>query len=103
MIGTNIFKNGRSLFTNSCIRNRHTTPSNIIISTQSMMMILKTIRLNAILIAWFKFANKNIILDDIYPTMSAFIPEQQFKDLYDYATTENHDALVIDATKGKPI
>ena len=29
MIGTNIFKNGRSLFTNLCIRNRHVTPSNI--------------------------------------------------------------------------
>ncbi len=41
MIGTNVFKNGRSLFTNLCIRNRHITPSNIIISTQSMMMIPK--------------------------------------------------------------
>ena len=68
-----------------------------------MMMIPKTIRLYATLIASFRFANKNIILDDIYPTMSAFITEQEFKDLYDYATTENHDALVIDATKGKPI
>ncbi len=28
MLGTNIFKNGRSLFTNLCIRNRHVTPSN---------------------------------------------------------------------------
>ena len=103
MIGTNIFKNGRSLFTNLCIRNRHITPSNIIISTQSMMMIPKTIRLNANLIALFKFANKNTILDDIYPTMSAFITEEQFKNLYDYATEQPHDSLVIDATKGKPI
>jgi len=103
MIGTNIFKNGRSLFTNLCIRNRHITPSNIIISTQSMMMIPKTIRLNANLIALFKFANKNTILDDIYPTMSAFITEEQFKNLYDYATDESYNALVIDATKGRPI
>ena len=103
MIGTNIFKNGKSLFTNLCIRNRHLTPSNIIISTQSMMMIPKTIRLNANLIALFKFANKNTILDDIYPTMSAFITEEQFKNLYDYATDESYNALVIDATKGKPI
>ncbi len=34
MIGTNIFKNGRSLFTNLCIRNRHITPSNLLIKTQ---------------------------------------------------------------------
>ena len=103
MLGTNIFKNGRSLFTNLCIRNRHITPSNIIISTQSMMMIPKTIRLNANLIALFKFANKNTILDDIYPTMSAFITEEQFKNLYDYAVSENHNALIVDATKEKPV
>ena len=35
--------------------------------------------------------------------MSAFITEEQLKDLYDYAVSENHNALVIDATKGKPI
>ncbi len=39
----------------------------------------------------------------IYPTMCALLLNKNFKDLYDYATTENHDALVIDATKGKPI
>ncbi len=44
-----------------------------------MMMIPKTIRLNANLIALFKIANKNTILDDIYPTMRAFITEEQFK------------------------
>jgi hypothetical protein len=103
MIGTNIFKNGRSLFTNLCIRNRHITPSKFIISTQSMMMTPKTIILNANLNALFKFANKNTIFDDIYPTMSAFITEEQFKILYDYATEESYNALVIDATEGKPI
>ena len=35
--------------------------------------------------------------------MSAFITEEQFKNLYDYATDESYNALVIDATKGKPI
>ncbi len=35
--------------------------------------------------------------------MSAFITEEQFKTLYDYAIEQPHDALVIDATKGKPI
>ena len=103
MLGTNIFKNGRSVFTNLCIRNRHVTPSNVLISTQSMMMIPKTIRLNANLIVLFKFANKQSVLDDIYPSISAFITEEEFKELYTYATSEPHDALVIDSTKGKPI
>ena len=35
MLGTNIFKHGRSVFTNICIRNRNVTPSNVLISTQS--------------------------------------------------------------------
>ncbi len=35
--------------------------------------------------------------------MSAFITEEQLKNLYDYATDESYNALVIDATKGKPI
>ena len=30
-------------------------------------------------------------------------PEEQFKNLYDYATEQSYNALVIDATKGKPI
>ncbi len=54
-----MFKNGRSAFTNLCIRNRHIIPGNV--------------------------------------------KEQQFKELYEYATKEPHSALVIDATHGKPI
>jgi hypothetical protein len=47
----------------------------------------------------FKFANKQSILDDIYPTISSYITEEQFKELYDYATMKEHDALVIDHSK----
>jgi D-sedoheptulose 7-phosphate isomerase len=61
-----------------------------------MMMIPKTIRLNANLIALFKFANKNTILDDIYRTMSAFVTEEQFKNLYN-----KNDLLIIISSSGK--
>jgi len=101
MVGSSIFKNGRSAFTNLCIRNRHVIPGNIIISTQSMMMIPKTIRLNANLIALFKFANKESILDDVYPTISAYITEDKFKELYEYATEKPYNSLVIDGTGNK--
>jgi hypothetical protein len=103
MLGTNIFKNGRSAFTNLCIRNRHIIPGNIIIAIQSIMSVPKTIRLNANLLALFKFADSNKVLEDVYPLFSAFVKEEAFKELYEYATTEPHDALVIDATRGKPI
>ncbi len=47
MLGTNIFKNGRSTLTNLCIRNRHIIPGNIIKAIQCIMDAPKTIRLNA--------------------------------------------------------
>lgn len=101
MVGTNIFKNGRSVLTNLCIRNRHIHKCNIIISCQHLMMIPKTIRLNANLIALFKFANKQAVLEDVYPTVSAYVTEKQFEELYNYATSEPHSALIVDATKSK--
>jgi hypothetical protein len=103
MIGSNIFKNGRSAFTNLTIRNRHVIPGNIIIATQSIMQIPKTIRLNANLIAMFKFANKKMVLDDIYPVVSAYVTPEKLMELYEYATTEPHNALVIDGTGSKII
>ena len=66
-----------------------------------MMMIPKTIRLNANLIAFFKFANKESILDDVYPTVSAYVTEEKFKEMYEYATEQPYNALVIDGTGNK--
>ena len=101
MIGSNIFKNGRSAFTNLVIRNRHIIPGNIIIATQSIMQIPKTIRLNANLIVMFKFANKKSVIEDIHPVVSAYVTEEKLLELYEYATSGPHDALVIDGTSSK--
>ena len=49
----------------------------------------------------FKFANKKMVLDDIYPTVSAYVTEEKLMELYEYATQEAHDALVIDGTSSK--
>jgi len=103
MIGSNIFKNGKSAFTNLCIRNRHVVPGNIIIATQAIMQVPKTIRLNANLIVLFKFANKKQVILDIHPIVSAYVTEEQLMELYEYATAEPHDALVIDGTGSKII
>jgi hypothetical protein len=101
MIGSNIFKNGRSAFTNLVTRNRHVLPGNIIIATQAVMMVPKTIRLNSNLIVLFKFANKQAVINDIHPIVSAYVTENELMDLYEHATAEPHDALVIDGTSSK--
>ena len=64
-------------------------------------MVPKTIRLNANLIVLFKFANKEKVIEDVFPIISAYANEQQLTELYDYATEEPHNALVIDGTNGK--
>jgi hypothetical protein len=103
MIGSNIFKHGKSAFTNLVTRNRHVIPGNIIIATQAIMMVPKTIRLNSNLIVLFKFANKKQVIDDIHPVVSAYVTEDQLMELYEYATSEAHNALVIDGTSSKII
>ncbi len=42
------------------------------------MNVPKTIRLNANLLAWFKFADGETVLEDVYPLFSAFVKEKQF-------------------------
>ena len=41
MIGSNIFKNGKSPFTNLCIRNRHVTPSILLLQHKQLTWCLK--------------------------------------------------------------
>jgi hypothetical protein len=101
MLGSSIFKNGRSAFTNLVIRNRHVSPGNVIIACQSIMAVPKTIRLNSNLIVMFKFANKQAVINDIYPVVSAYVTEDELLQLYEHATAEAHDALVIDGTGSK--
>ena len=50
-----------------------------------------------------KFANKKMVLDDIYPVVSAYVTPEKLMELYEYATTEPHNALVIDGTGSKII
>ncbi len=65
------------------------------------MQIPKTIRLNSNLIVLFKFANKQQVILDIHPTVSAYVTPEKLMELYEYATEKPHDSLVIDGTGSK--
>lgn len=101
-IGTNVFKNGKSLMTNLVTKARH-HQCNVLIASQAINQIPKTIRLNCNYMSIFKFANHHQLLSDIYPNISAYLTEDQLSELYKHATDEPHNSLVIDATNGKPI
>lgn len=101
LIGSSAFKStGKSALTNLVLKNRH-LGCNILIATQSMRGIPKNIRLNVSLFILYKFANRKVVLEDVYEEISGKLTPQQFEALYDYATQDDHDALIIDMT-GSP-
>lgn len=95
LIGTGAFnKKAKSLITNLTIKHRHLL-TNLIFTTQSFKQIPATIRINIDIFAIFKSASYNEILDKIYEDLSGYLKYDDFRELYEYATKDNHDALII--------
>jgi hypothetical protein len=46
----------------------------------------------------FKFANAQSVVEPIYPEISGVIKKEDFKDVFEHATIDKHDALIIDQT-----
>lgn len=95
LIGTGAFnKKAKSLITNLTIKHRH-LHTNLIFTTQSFKQIPATIRTNIDIFVIFKSASYNEILNKIYEDLSGYLKYDDFKELYEYATKDSHDALVI--------
>jgi hypothetical protein len=98
LIGSSAFKSvGRSALTNLVLKNRH-LGCNILIATQSLKSIPKPIRNNTSLFILYRFANKKIVLDDLYEEVSGRLKPNEFEEMYDFATEGDHDAMVMDFT-----
>ena len=63
-----------------------------------MKAIPPVIRRNLDIWVIFKFANAQSVLEQIYPEVSGVIKEEEFLELFEYATVMKHDALIIDQT-----
>ena len=46
----------------------------------------------------FKFANIKSVTEQIYPEVSGVIKEEDFETIFEYATKERHNSLIIDQT-----
>ena len=100
LVGSSAFKSvGKSALTNLVLKNRH-LGINIMICTQNLKAIPKSIRTNTSLFVLFKFASTKI-LEDLYEEVSSSITLQKFEALYLHATGNEHDALVMDFTQDK--
>ena len=101
LVGSSAFKVfGKSALTNLVLKNRH-LGINILMMTQALKSIPKAIRTNTSLFVIFKFASKKIIVNDLYEEVSNSISLEKFEEVYDYATVDDHDSLIIDFTQAK--
>ena len=96
LVGSTAYKaTGKSALTNLVLRNRH-MGINILMMTQNLKSVPKSIRSNTSLFVIFKFASKRIIVDDLYEELSNCVTLENFEKLIDFATVDEHDCLVID-------
>jgi hypothetical protein len=101
LVGSSAFKQtGKSDVTNMIILNRH-IGINVLVATQNLKAIPKSIRSNTSLYVLFRFANKRVILEDMYEEVSNVLSQKAFEELYDHATADEHDSMVIDFTLPK--
>ena len=101
LIGSDAFKaTGKSALTNLVLKNRHHSCC-IYIATQNLKAIPKSIRNNTSLFVLYRFANKKVVLEDLYQEVSGMFNPQQFEEVYDFATKGDHDAFVMDFTGGE--
>lgn len=93
-----IFKSGRNPFINLALRHRHlhSIGISIMLLVQNWVGITKTIRQNLNLIFLYK-THDETQLDDVYKQLLANqMKKEQFIELYDHATKDDHHFLTID-------
>lgn len=91
------FKKSHSALNNLTIKHRH-LQCNLLFTTQYIKAIPPVLRRNMDIFVIFKFANIKSVTEQIYPEVSGTIKEEDFEALFEYATKEKHNALIIDQT-----
>lgn len=67
------------------------------IATQHIKMVSKAVRNNVDIWMLFKTKNEKLLIEDIYPELSALVSPEEFLSLYHYATSaSDNDSLVYD-------
>jgi hypothetical protein len=101
LLGSDAFsKKSKSLLTYYLIKNRHFMVSFCML-IQNLKSVPKPIRSNCNLYMLGKFASKKVILNDLYEEISNILTEEQFDEVYSYATADKYGSLIIDNTSGE--
>lgn len=89
------FKAGNNVMSNLCIKHRH-YGINLLYASQYSKGIPPMIRSNIDIYCLFKFANVNSVVEKIYPEVSGLVKEHEFIEMYEEATKDPHNCLVLD-------
>ena len=95
LVGCAYRQTGKSAINYLSIRNRHLMCF-VYVSTQNLRSIPKILRINSSVLCAFKYASRKVIVEDLFSEVSGELTEEQFIDLYDYATEAPHSFLWID-------
>jgi hypothetical protein len=79
-----------------CVLNGRHIGINIILCSQQIKNISKSIRQNTEIWVLFKTKNQKVLMEDIYTEFSSIVTPDEFLSLFEKATEGDHDALVID-------
>ena len=95
LLGTSAFKiRSESKLNNLVTLCRHHS-INLMFTTQYLTAIPPIMRNNVRLWVVFKFSNSERLLKHVYPEISNIVKEEKFLELYEHATNNDHDSLII--------
>lgn len=94
LVGTGAFnRKAKSAISNLTIKHRHLR-TNLVFTTQSYKQLPMIIRVNIDILVLFK-TGSDTELTKIFEDVSGYIKYDQFLQLYDYATEDKNDALIV--------
>lgn len=94
-------RNRQSSLIKLCVNGRH-YQSNCFILSQHIKTIPNAIRQNTEVWFFWRFKSRKIIIDHVFEHFGNLVSEEDFIKIYDYATTEEHDCLMIDMKEPNP-
>lgn len=87
---------GASGLSNLCVKCRHESCC-VYILAQSSQQVPKVIRTQARLLMLYRFNSKKLV-EDLYDIVSSILTPEEFQSIYDQATEEKYNYLLVDNT-----
>lgn len=102
MLASEVFSKKKDNMVLKLVLNGRHYASNCFILSQHIKSIPKPIRENTEVWSFFPFKSRKMVIDNLFELFGNLVNEEEFLTLYDYATKNPHDALVVDMKEDDP-